>query len=274
MHLRLRCLVLPLAVAARATPALARDVVAVSASGAGLTATLTTSPDAEGVATGSTIVITGSTTYTGPVPSVDGTLVAANGINQIKVAVREFTGAGAPEVVISSFTGGAHCCYQATVLAANADGGYTTTVQGFASEGYTLQLIGKRLVFVSADPRFEYAFTSYAGSVEPIQLWQFTRSGSFVNRTRSYRSRVLPDLSRKGHLYRRVAKTTDLSARGALAAYLADLLLVGRRAKARTVLAGAVSSGILVDRGDLPVRAAPYVRALKRSLARWGYGRL
>jgi hypothetical protein len=274
MHLALRCLVLPVALVSLAAPAVARDVVSVSASGAGVTATLTTTPDAEGDATGSTIVITGTSTYSGPVPSVDGTLVAANGINLIKVAVRDLTGGGAPEVVISSFTGGAHCCYQATVLAADASGRYTTTVQDFASEGFTLQPIGGRLVFVSADPRFEYTFTSYAGSVEPVQLWQFSRSGAFVDRTRAYRSRILADLSRKGRLYRQVARTSDLSARGALAGYLADLLLLGRKAKARTVLANAVRSGILVDRGDLPAKAAPYVRSLKRFLLRWGYGRL
>jgi hypothetical protein len=274
MLLRSRWFVLPLAVLSLATPAAAADVVSVSASGAGVTATLTTTPDAEGAATGTTIVVTGGTSYGGAVPSVDGTVVAANGVNLIKVAVRDLTGGGAPEVVISSFTGGAHCCFQATVLAGNPSGGFSTTVQDFASEGYTLQTIDGRLVFVSADPRFEYAFTSYAGSVEPIQLWQFTRSGLFANRTRSFRSRVLVDLSRKGREYRRVAKRTDLSARGALAGYLGDLLLVGRREKARAVLSDAVQSGVLVGRGDIPARAAPFVRSLKRALVRWGYGRL
>ncbi len=275
MQLRSRwLLLLPLAVVSLSTPALAGDDVSVSASGGGVSATLTTIPDADGYASSSMITIRGATTFDGPLPSVDGALVAANGRNLIEVAVRDLSGGGGPEVAVSSFTGGAHCCYRATVLMAKPAGGYGTRVQTFGSEGYTLQTIHGHVVFASADPRFEYAFTSYAASVEPVQLWQLDRSGVFVDRTRRFRSRVLADLPRTRSEYRRAVARAGTSARGALAGYLAELLLLDRRTKARVVLANARTSGVLTGRGDTPARPAPFVRALRSSLARWGYGRL
>jgi hypothetical protein len=267
-------LALPLAVVSLATPAVAGDAVSISASGAGVTATLTTTPDPDGYASGSTITIRATTTFTESMPSVDGALVAANGRNLINVGVRDLSGDGTPEVIVSSYSGGAHCCYSATVLTARLGGGYGARVRNFGSEGYTLQTIRGHVVFASADPRFEYAFTSFAASVEPVQIWEVDATGRFRDRTRAFRSRILADLSRNGRLYRRAARQSTFSARGALAAYLADLLLARRAAKARTVLAGATASGVLAGRGDLPARVAPFVRALRRSLGRWGYGRL
>lgn len=255
-----------------ATPAVARDVVSVSGSGGGVTATLTTTPDSFGYATHTSIMITGAASYSARVPSLDDSLVAAGSTTLFKVSVRDLNGDGTPEVVVSSFSGGAHCCSVASVFRKLPGNRYKLTSQNFASEGYALKPIGTHVAFVSEDPRFEYAFTSYADSVEPIQIWRYTRKGTFADVTRTDRRGILRDLARTRRLYKHVPHGS--SARGALGAYLADLLLARRRGEARSVLASAQRSGILKRGGDIPKSVPAYTKLVRRSLSHWGYGRL
>src|SRR4051812_22051477 len=154
------------------------------------------------------------------------------------VVVRDLDGDGEPEVVYSSFWGGAHCCFIAQVYRFDPKRDrYRTVSRNFADLGYRLRDLEHdgRVEWLSVDKRFAYAFTSFAGSGFPAQIWHF-RHGRFVDVTRRYRARVRRDARRHWRAYVRVRHRRDGEQRGQIAAWAADEYLLGRRAHARRVL--------------------------------------
>jgi putative transposase len=73
---------------------------------------------------------------------------------------------------------------------------------------------------VSADNRFAYAFSLYAGSGFPVRVWSY-RSGKLVETTLSYANLIAQDASRYWRGYRANAKL-HWEVRGVLAAWAAD----------------------------------------------------
>lgn len=85
-----------------------------------------------------------------------------------------------PEVLLSTFTGGAHCCNDTRVLTSSPDGRRwfevrREPVNGGAS-GASVPLGNGRYLLVDVDNRFLYRFASYAGSSAPSQIWQLDGS--------------------------------------------------------------------------------------------------
>jgi hypothetical protein len=89
-----------------------------------------------------------------------------------------------PEVLLSSFTGGAHCCNDTRVLTSSRDGRRWFEVRRDPVNGGPIgasdPLGNGRLLLVDGDNRFLYRFASYAGSSAPSQIWQF-RGDRFVD---------------------------------------------------------------------------------------------
>ncbi len=81
-----------------------------------------------------------------------------------------------PEVLLSSFSGGAHCCNDTAVLSSEPDGRRWRQVSlgpfNGISRGASDPLGSGRAVLVEADNRFLYRFASYAGSAAPVQIWR------------------------------------------------------------------------------------------------------
>ena len=79
-----------------------------------------------------------------------------------------------PEVVVSFYTGGAHCCSDTSVIAASADGASWNTIDIGQFDGGPLlatDLDGDgRYEFATRDNAFLYAFACYACSETPLQV--------------------------------------------------------------------------------------------------------
>ncbi len=105
-----------------------------------------------------------------------------------EIAVRDLDADDEPEVVFDTYTGGAHCCLQSRIFRYRpATRSYAGTFHSWADVGYRLRSVDgdSRPEFVSADARFAYAFTAFAASFFPIQIWQYER-GRVIDRTRSF----------------------------------------------------------------------------------------
>lgn len=85
-----------------------------------------------------------------------------------------------PEVLLSSFTGGAHCCNDTRVLTSDRDGRrwQLVTLGPFdGGEQPATDPLGTGTFLVEGvDNRFLYQFSSYAGSVAPPRFWQLQGS--------------------------------------------------------------------------------------------------
>lgn len=83
-----------------------------------------------------------------------------------------------PEVLLSSFSGGAHCCNDTRVLTSDASGSRWHVVALGPFNGVvraaTDPLGSGRWVVVDLDNRFLYEFSSYAGSRPPLRIWQLS----------------------------------------------------------------------------------------------------
>lgn len=131
-----------------------------------------------------------------------------------------------PEVVVSTFTGGAHCCTITTLYSWQGDRLHRTRTYPLdASGGGTFEdLNGDGYSeFISADTRFLYSFSSYAGSFPPTVILSF-RGGYLVDVTRQF-----PETQRSQaySMYERI-RTGDVSeVNGTLAGYVAQKILLG-----------------------------------------------
>jgi hypothetical protein len=204
----------------------------------------------------------------GPCPALPG------GGRRRSIEVRELNGDAEPEVILDVNTGGAHCCdwaYVYTYVA--AQNRYALTERDFGNQGYRLVRLGRGrpVGFLGFDDRFAYAFTDYADSAFPPQLFRFAR-GDFVEETRSHPSTIRRDGRGLLRDYRRLRGRRDV--RGILAAYAADQYLLGRgRAGLRTVRRALRRRDVRrLEFSGWP-RGRSYLRALRKSLRAWGYAR-
>ena len=100
---------------------------------------------------------------------------------QIKAAVRTLDAAAImPQVVITGYSGGAHCCTSTTIATSGADGTWKsmTPPQIDGDVGYNfLDLTHDgSSVLVDAAEGFNYEFSSYAGSYSPTRIQELTGS--------------------------------------------------------------------------------------------------
>jgi hypothetical protein len=216
-----------------------------------------------------TIVRNGTTAYSEPVSDpFCGTQCAPAipGTKDSSVQVADIGNTGEPNVILSLYSGGAHCCTIAQVFSYDpTTGTYTMARRNFADPAFNLKRLtpGGPDRFVSANPSFEYAFTSYAQSGEPLQIWGF-QNGQFTDVTRSY-----PALIRKNAaLWWRLFRHNLSDGTGPLSAWAADEELLGKNALVQSTLKAQLKAGHLV--GGF-INGAKYVKTLNRLLVKLGY---
>jgi len=188
------------------------------------------------------------------------------------VRVLDLDGGGEAEVLIDLYTGGAHCCaYTLLYRLDRASGRYRKALQFWGNAFYRLDDLDRdgRPELVSSDDRFASAFTPYAYSLLPIQIWRL-RSGRLADATRSYPGAVAEHARELWRLYERMRSG---EVRGILAAYLADEALLGREDRGwlrleRVSERGELGSGLEED--GFPA-GRHYLAELQRFLARSGY---
>jgi hypothetical protein len=182
----------------------------------------------------------------------------ASGSSMLKVA--DLDGDGEPEVLVDSFSGGAHCCLNARLLTFNGTG-YTPEDFNYGDVGYQLKdLDGDgRPELVGNDPIFSAVFTAFAASAFP-PLVLHADHGKFVDVTKRFPSLIRKDATARLKDLRKAAKGDDV--RGVLAAYVADRYLLGQ---------ASVASRELTRQRKAHRITASFRPYLLKKLHAWGY---
>jgi hypothetical protein len=186
----------------------------------------------------------------------------ASGKRKSALQVVDLNGDGEPEVLVDAYSGGAHCCALTELFAFNGSG-YTGSELYWGNTGYELQDLdgdGKPEL-VGYDDAFAGAFSSYAASFFPPRIVDY---GPAVNGALRDVTTRFPALIRKNrgqalHALRR-ARRAHYETLGVVAAYVADLYLVGDAGHVRPYLRRARS------RGDLRTITGRAPRSFDRQL--------
>jgi len=131
-----------------------------------------------------------------------------------------------PEVVVSFYTGGAHCCSGTSVIASSADGSSWQTVDVGEFDGGPLlatDLDGDgRYEFVPRDNAFLYSFACYACSEAPLEMLT-VENGAVKNVTTEERFKPAHASWLKGM----IGNVPDDDVNGFLAGYVGEKILLG-----------------------------------------------
>jgi hypothetical protein len=193
------------------------------------------------------------------------------------VHVADLDGDDEPEVAVDLYSGGVHCCRMLLAYRWTATM-YVSQAMQTGSSGYTQGDLNRdgRPEWVAADPRFEYLFTSFAGSGVPLRIYDY-RGGSFFVITADYPALVRKDAASWWHIYQRQRTGPGHDSRGFLAAWAADKYLLGAGAKVWPALNTALKRGDLrgsssgsPSGGDWPTGRI-YISKLRRTLREFGY---
>jgi hypothetical protein len=182
------------------------------------------------------------------------------------LALRDLDGDGEPEAVLDLFWGGAHCCFWSDVY--RYDSATYRLAHHFWGDAFyrVVDVNGdSRPEFVSGDYRFAYAFSAFAFSVFPIQIWSY-QSGRFLDVTHRYPARIRGDVARTWRQYLRLRRA-HYETESAVAAWAADQYLLHHRALVWRRLAA------LARAGQLQGNYSPqlFLRKLRLFLAHHGY---
>lgn len=195
--------------------------------------------------------------------------IASSGRRASALQVRDLDGDGEPEVLLDAFTGGAHCCAVTEVFRFSGSG-YVGQELTWGDFGYGIRdLDGDgRPEFVAVDPVFAYEFTAFAFSRFPVLILDWS-AGTVTPVTKRFPARVRLDAAAQRSTIRSLRRQRfDL--RGVIAAYVADLYLLGQPHAAIRYLDAALHRGDLA--GD-PIwkRGRQYRTALLAFLRQHGY---
>jgi hypothetical protein len=248
-----------------ASPALANDAGSVTHSAGSTSATIEWDAADFGISNPRLYVVRAGVRYDLTIVDVceEGCIVVPDdggdpATSMVKVA--DLDADGEPEVLVDTFSGGAHCCVTARLLTWNGTG-YTPKDISYGDVGYTLKDADGdgRPELVGYDPRFSAAFTAFAASAFPPQVLQVT-AGTTVDVTRAFPGVIRADAKLRLRDLRKAKRRDDV--RGVLAAYVADQYLLGK---------GKVGTAE-IDRQRRAGRvSAAFKRLLLRKLKGWGY---
>jgi hypothetical protein len=262
-------LVAALVALALPSAASADDAGSATASSGAVQATLTWKAAELGAADPHLVVVrAGATLFDGsPVASSEscregGCSFAPSGKREGPLQVRDLNGDGEPEVLVDVYSGGAHCC-ALTELLSFTGSGYATREVEWGNTGYDLRDLDAdgRPEFVGSDDAFAGAFSSFAASFFPPRVLGYDPAAKdgFRDVTRRFPKLVRSNVRVALRALRR-ARRQQRETIGIVAAYVADLYLLGRGREVRPYLARARK------RGDLRGIAGPASRRYERQL--------
>jgi hypothetical protein len=189
--------------------------------------------------------------------------------------IRDLDGNGEAEVVADFYTGGAHCCLFSKIYGWTGST-YVSLRHMWGDQGYRLSDLNHdgRLELVSADDRFAYVFTAYAGSAFPTQVWDYS-AGRMTNVTRSYPTLTRRDAAALWKAYIAQRNTEYADPRGILAAWLADKYLLAQRGAGWKTMEALNRKGAFngFEGDDIWAKGWDYLAKLKKFLHRTEYAR-
>ena len=187
-----------------------------------------------------------------------------------------------PEVVVSFYTGGAHCCSDTKVISASKDGASWKTIELGQFDGGPLlasDLAGDgHPVFETRDNAFLYTFGCYACSSAPLEVLT-VQDGAVKNITTDPRFHHEHELWLKDM----ITDVPDEDVNGFLAGYVGEKILLGEGKQAWELMLahydkdsdwGLETCGQPVnDKGECPVKTEllSFPDALERMLNENGY---
>ena len=195
------------------------------------------------------------------------------------VLVADLDRDGEREVVVDLYSGGAHCCFYSLIYGyTSSPAAYRRINHSWGDAGYALRNLDRKGAqeFRSGDYRFAFAFSSFAESRFPVQIWHYAGPGAKLKDvTRRFRRQVRRQARR---LFRAVRgfRRRHLDIRGLLAAYQADNYNLGRKRAARgwrQLRALARKGRLKRPRGGTGPSGKRYLKALHRFLRRLHYTR-
>ena len=195
------------------------------------------------------------------------------GAKQPPIQVIDLDHTGEPNVVISLYTGGAHCCSIAQVFTYGAaTRRYTMIQRDFGDPGFLVKDLGHngQREFVTADDRFAYTFTDYAASGMPLQILAL-RGTRFTDVTSSYPALVRTDAARYLSVYKQLAKSRYQDSVGVIAAWAADECTLGKSTTALAYVKAQAKAGHLNSGFGAGDSGQKFVTKLERFLRRQGY---
>ena len=150
---------------------------------------------------------------------------------RIKVAIsRLASGTGEPQVLVTGYSGGAHCCDGAEVATQVGEAWRLLPLgERDGEEPWQFVLFGETPVLAGKAPGFDYRFSSYAGSYAPTRIERL-EDGKLVDVSREprYRSYMQDKLSEMEALR---AKSGHGEPNGFLAGWVAQKAYVGELAE-------------------------------------------
>ena len=188
------------------------------------------------------------------------------------LTVRDLDGDGEPEVILDTYTGGAHCC-SVSLIFRKVGFRYVRSVSFWGNPGYRLADFNRdgRAELVTSDDTFGYLFTSWASSGEPLLVFGYAR-GKLTDVTREFPKQIQADADQYWHAAQEQLSVAGGEPRGLLAAWAADLANLGRWDEANATLTKLVAAGKLGDNEQMGTAAgAAYVTALRAQLVKQGY---
>ena len=190
------------------------------------------------------------------------------------LTVRDLDADGEPEVILDTYSGGAHCCTSSHVFRYSpAEDGYVERRFDWGNLSYTIRDLDRdgRPELRSGDDRFAYAFSCYACSFFPPRIFRL-EDGGLVDVTREFAGIVRRDANRLWRQYLRLRRDPESDLRGLLAAYAADRALLGELEAAWEQLLVSRARGELDGPQGWPA-GNRYLKELRRFLEQTGYAR-
>ena len=188
------------------------------------------------------------------------------------LTVRDLDGDGEPEVILDTYTGGAHCC-SVSVIFRRVGSTYVRSIAWWGNPGYRLEDLDRdgSPELRSADDTFGYLFTSWVSSGEPVLIFHYA-GGRLTDMTRDFPKAIQADADRYWQAAQEQLAARDGEARGFLAAWAADMANLGKVREAFARLDALAAAGKLADNEGMGTAAgAAYVTALRAHLRRQGY---
>lgn len=201
------------------------------------------------------------------------------------IRLKDIDGDHQPEVIVTTFSGGAHCCTKVIVhrwqlfpwqrnrfiraeIGPLGGGGTFRDLDGDGQEE-----------FVTTDDRFLYRFSSYAASMPPSMIWRFQGDtlNKFADVTRNYPHYLRQEaIQMKKDFLEARARGEVYEVNGFLAGYVAQKALIGELDEAWAFMLQNYDRqrewGLEIYRGDRQMgRYASFPDALKAFLRESGY---
>jgi hypothetical protein len=143
------------------------------------------------------------------------------------VSLQDLDDNGTDEVIVRTFSGGAHCCTNYYIYT-RKDRTFSKIDTGFLDgAGGVFEDFNKdgKIEFMTSDNSFLYRFSSYAGSFPPTLIYQF-QAGQFIDVTRKFPNLLQERLQDLYQAYL-TAKKEQYEVNGILAGYVAQKILLG-----------------------------------------------